>query len=75
MLELFNWTISIFSLIATWANTKQWTWCFYVWIFTNISYVFLDFVIYHNLARAFLTFVQLIFCFMGINEWRRIKRV
>lgn len=72
MLRSLNWVLTILSLVATWANATRLIWCFYIWIFTNLAYVLLDIFIYDNWARAILTLVQLIFCFVGIYEWRKL---
>jgi len=70
-LLLINWILTILVLIGTLANAKQKIWGFYIWIFTNMSYVLVDVWCYNNHARAFLFLVQTAMCILGIIEWRK----
>ena len=58
-------------LLGTWANAKKKIWGFYIWIFTNLSYVLMDIFYYNNFARSILFIVQIGFCIYGIKEWRK----
>jgi hypothetical protein len=71
VMVVVNWLLTILCLIGTWANATKRMWCFYVWIFTNMSYVIMDIGYYHNFARSILFIVQTGFCIWGIIEWKK----
>lgn len=73
-LLVINWILTILVMIGTFANAKQKIWGFYIWILTNIVYVFLDVCYYNNHARAFLFLVQTAMCLLGIIEWRKKQK-
>lgn len=69
----FTWIVTCLSLIGVVLNIRQDRRCFFIWCFTNSSWMAVDF---HKglYAQAFMFSVYLILSIWGIWAWKRHKK-
>ena len=71
-MKYFSWIVTIMSIIGVYLNIKKLKACFYIWAFTNFSWMLIDF--YFGLySQAFLFAVYFTLAIYGIYEWRKQK--
>ena len=70
--QILFWSLSCISIIGVWLNIKKKSYCFLIWMFTNVSWMCIDFFkgIY---AQAFLFLVYFILAIKGFYDWRKNK--
>ena len=66
----WTWGITITSLVGSWANVKQKSWGFIVWMGTNAAWCGIDF--YQGIySQAFLMLVYFVMAAWGYYEWTK----
>ena len=76
-MQTASWIIAALSIAATIANVYQKAWCFVVWAFTNMFWVFINIkngykTGNHELyAQASLFVVYFIISIIGFTKWRK----
>lgn len=72
---MIDWTIliTISSLIGTIANIYKKSWCFIIWLFTNVTWCVYDFSkgIY---SQSILFFMYTCISVWGIYKWKRDEK-
>ena len=69
MIDLLMWGVTVASFTGTVANIKKKQWCFWVWLFTNASWMVYDTYI-GAYAQAVLFAAYTGLAAWGIAEWR-----
>ena len=64
------WVVTGLSILGTVLNIKKVKWCFWIWLFTNLSWCIYDIVI-NNYAQAVLFAVYTGLAIYGIVEWSK----
>jgi nicotinamide riboside transporter PnuC len=68
--ECFKWSVALLSIIGVILNIRRHRSCFYIWSFTNSSWVVVD--LYHGVwSQAALCGVYVGLALWGIMAWRR----
>jgi nicotinamide riboside transporter PnuC len=67
------WVVTGLSILGTVLNIKKVKWCFWVWLFTNLSWCIYD-VIIKNYAQSVLFAVYTGLAIYGIVEWSKRKK-
>jgi nicotinamide riboside transporter PnuC len=67
------WVVTGLSILGTVLNIKKVKWCFWIWLFTNLSWCIYD-VIIKNYAQAVLFAVYTGLAIYGIVEWSKRKK-
>jgi nicotinamide riboside transporter PnuC len=67
------WVVTGLSILGTVLNIKKVKWCFWIWLFTNLSWCIYDMVI-KNYAQATLFAVYTGLAIYGIVEWSKRKK-
>ncbi len=67
-MEIFTWFVSAVALAGVWLNIKKRRACFALWMFSNASWMCIDYVkgIY---AQAALNYIYLLLAMYGLFEW------
>jgi nicotinamide riboside transporter PnuC len=65
----WTWGITLVSIIGTVANIYKKSWCFIIWLFTNFTWMMIDFRagLY---AQAFLFLIYFLLAVWGLYQWR-----
>lgn len=67
-MEIITYVITLITLIGTVGNSFQKTWCFYIWIPTNLFWVVYNIII-GQYAQAILYTVNTITSIIGLIKW------
>ena len=72
-MEIFTWFVSAVSLAGVWLNIKKLRVCFVFWMFSNASWMFIDYAkgIY---AQASLNLIYACLAVWGLIEWSRDRK-
>lgn len=74
MLEIFAWITTVLSITGVILNIKRLRMCFFIWTFTNASWMVIDF--YKGIyAQAFLFLVYTLLAVWGIISWGAKKEL
>jgi nicotinamide riboside transporter PnuC len=69
-MQISIWIVSIIALIGTIANANAKRWCFYVWFWTNIFFVVIDFKAgLYGQSALFLCYA--VMAIMGLINWKK----
>lgn len=72
MFTIFTSVLTILALIGVVLNIKKHIACFYIWLFTNLSWAVVDF--YKGIpAQGMLFSIYTLLAVYGIYEWRKRK--
>lgn len=72
ILEVISYIVTVLTLVGTVANAFQKSWCFYLWIVTNLFWVVYNITI-QQYQQAIIYSVNTIICVIGIVNWRKNK--
>ena len=72
ILEVISYIVTVLTLVGTVANAFQKSWCFYLWIVTNLFWVVYNFTI-QQYQQAIIYIVNTIICVIGIVKWKSKK--
>jgi len=66
----YTWVITLISIIGVIANIYKKTWCFILWIFSNFTWMVIDYNagLY---AQSFLFLVYFLLAIWGLIQWSR----
>jgi len=64
------WFVTIASIVGVILNIKKKRICFFIWLFTNLSWTIYDFFI-KAYAQSALFLIYTILAIYGIYEWRK----
>ncbi len=67
---MFEWLLTILSLLGTWYNIQKKVLSWYVWTVANVGWT-VSFLMKEMIAEATLFFIYLIFSIYGIIKWSR----
>lgn len=65
----WTWIVTVLSLVGTVANVKRRSWCFIIWLGTNITWCVVD-IRYGLYSQAFLYAIYTGLALWGLHEWR-----
>ena len=64
----WTWFITVASIIGTVANIYKRRWCFWIWLFTNTTWMLID--LHARLySQAFLFLVYVVLAVWGLVNW------
>jgi nicotinamide riboside transporter PnuC len=67
---IFTWSLTAASIIGTVANIYKKQWCFIIWLFTNTTWMIVDF--YKGIyAQSFLFLVYTLLAIWGLIQWTK----
>lgn len=69
-IDWFSWVLSAISIIGTVLNVKKKRICFWIWLFTNATWVVVDFI-FGLYAQSVLFMVYTGLAIYGIIEWKK----
>lgn len=72
MLEIISYIVTVLTLVGTVANAFQKSWCFYLWIITNLFWIAYNINI-KQYQQAIIYIVNTIICIIGIINWHKNK--
>lgn len=66
----WTWIITALAIVGTVANIYKQKWCFIVWLFTNFTWMVVD---YHKglYSQSFLFAVYVVLAIWGLIQWRK----
>ncbi len=66
---ILTYIITVLSIIATFANSMQKRWSFYVWLITNTFWCVYNYL-NQEYAQALLFAVYMVIALNGLRKWR-----
>lgn len=72
ILEVISYIVTVLTLVGTVANAFQKSWCFYLWIVTNLFWIIYNITI-QQYQQAIIYIVNTIICVIGIVNWHKNK--
>lgn len=70
---VINWIASILSIIGIFFNARKSLWCWPIWIFSNILWIYIA-IIEKDPPNFFLWTSFIIFNFYGWWEWKKEQK-